>query len=411
MAEIRPERGLTPRAFLVGFMLVLVWLFYDCTLASTPALSTIELLYLIGFGAAFTLFGVTAVNQCLPDRHRLRPQELTIIYAMVAVAIPWGILVRGALESPIKLVIVYAEKDAEYLAWMKPPWCVGSDEAIDYFRRGGISFGQIPWKEWLTPMIYWGAMLLSFQAFAIFVVLLFRELFVEEEKLPFPLATVGQTLIEYRPTKSEKATREKLSRAVKIAFVVGLAVCLPGILSVSPESYSPIPMNVARYSTTTGLIPRQFLRLSWDPFVLCFLMFFPLDVLLTAVVFRVTLRIVLPVIMYWLAIHPAGVGDVTSENWMVNVLAIGGLVGLGFWTVFFNRSKIADAIKRALKGTHESRGSDPVSLRVIVVGLVLSFAAFVVLTLAWTATFIPTKPARALKNPPVRKANGTNIGR
>lgn len=379
MSGIRPERGLTPRAFLVGFVLVLVWLLYDCTLSGYAPLSTIELLYLIGFGAALTIFGVTAVNRALPEPRRLSPQELTVIYAMVAVAIPWGILVRGSLESPIKIAIIYANKDAEYLAWMKPPWCVGSDEAIDYFRRGGISFGQIPWKQWLTPMIYWGVMLLSFQAFAIFVVLLFRQLFVEEEKLPFPLATVGQSLIEYRPTKSGTASSEKLSRAVKVAFVVGLAVCLPGILSVTPESYSPIPMNVARYSTTTGLIPRQFLRLSWDPFVLCFLVFFPIDVLLTAVVFRVTLRIVLPVIMYWLAIHPAGVGDVTSENWMVNVLGIGGLVGLAFWTVFFNRRGIMGSIRRAFRGTRERRGSHPVGLRVIVVGLVLSFATFVAL--------------------------------
>jgi len=178
MSGIRPERGLTPRAFLVGFVLVLVWLLYDCTLSGYAPLSTIELLYLIGFGAAFTIFGVTAVNRALPEPRRLSPQELTVIYAMVAVAIPWGILVRGSLESPIKIAIIYANKDAEYLAWMKPPWCVGSDEAIDYFRRGGISFGQIPWKQWLTPMIYWGVMLLSFQAFAIFVVLLFRQLFL-----------------------------------------------------------------------------------------------------------------------------------------------------------------------------------------------------------------------------------------
>jgi len=379
MPEIRGERGLTPRAFIVGSLLVLVWLFYDCTLSGYAPLSTIELLYLIGFGAVFTLFAVTAVNHCLPERRRLTPRELTIIYAMVAVAIPWGVLVRGALESPIKIVVIYAGKDAEYLAWMKSPWCIESEEAIDYFRRGGIGFSQIPWKEWMTPMVYWGAMLLSFQAFAIFVVLLFRRHFVEEEKLPFPLATVGQSLVEYRPAASDDPAARKLSRAVRVAFVVGLAFCVPGILSVSPESHGPIPMNVAHYGTNTGLIPRQFILLSWDPFVLCFLIFFPIDVLLTAVVFRAGLQIVIPAVLYWLGIHMGGVGDLTSENWMINVLGMGGLVGLAFWTVFFNRGKIADAVKRGWRGTHEADGSDPTSPRVIVVGLVLSFAAFTAL--------------------------------
>jgi len=380
MPQTGTQRGLTPRAFAVGLVLVLLWLAFDCTLGNYYALATLDLLILIGFGALFTTFVVTFFNNRLAERRRLTPQELTVIYVMVAVAIPWGALLRGALESPIKMLVLFATKREAWLAWMKPPWCVDSEDAIDAFRQGGITIGQIPWHVWTRPILYWSGILLSFQALAWFAVLFFRELFIEEEKLPFPLASVGQTLIDYRPPTATDAASRRFGLGIRVAFVVGLLICMPGILSVTPESYRPIPMAPQFYGTTTGLIQGQSIRLTWDPFVLCFLMFFPVDVLMTVVVCHVTMRIAMPGLLRWLGLaRLGGIGDFFSEGWMLQVFGIGGLAGLVFWTLFFNRRKIVRSLRQAVRGGRSRDGNSPLGLRTIVIGLVLSASAFVVL--------------------------------
>ncbi|HUW57339.1 MAG TPA: DUF6785 family protein [Planctomycetota bacterium] len=376
MPELQPTRGLTPRAFTTGLVLVLAWVLYDCTLAVSPALYSIEVLYLFGFGAVFTLFVVQVVNGRMPEHRRLSVQELTVIYAMVAVAIPWGILIRGALEAPIKLLVVNTSKHDPSVNWLRDTdvWVTKSRDALEMFRRGGVKPWEIPWTEWGIPILYWSAILLSFQVFAISVVLFFRRLFIDEEKLPFPLATVGQSIVEYRPSRSEEASARKLRTAVRVAFFVGLLICLPGILSITPDAYTPIPMNSGYFGTQTGIIEGLSVNLSWDPFVLCFLMFFPLDVLFTVTVFYVGLNIVVPMVCLWSGIPKPDVGSIT-----LNVFGMGGLVGLAFWTVFFNRSSIAKGIRRALEGERSPEAGEPFGYRAILLTMVISFLVFMAL--------------------------------
>jgi len=373
MSELPAERpGFTARSVTIGLALVLVWLLYDCTLAVHPGLATIEMLYLIGFGAAFTVFGVQAVNNAVSERRRLSMQEMTVIYAMVAVAIPWGILIRSALEAPLKIAVLHTGAHDPAGGWLTSWWGTKSRDAIDLFRRGGVMPWDIPWREYRKPILYWGAILLSFQFFALSAVLLFRRIFIDEEKLPFPLAQVGASIIEYRPSTSAEEGARKFRNAVRIAFVAGLVFCLPAILSVTPEGYSPLPMNASYYGTNTGIIPGLSVTLCWDPFILCFLMFFPIDVLFTVTVFYVGLNIVVPVVFHWIGLPTPQVGV-----WTLHILGMGGLVGLAFWPAFFNRKLLARGIRRAFSGG--SSPGDPISMRVIVFGMALSLTAFVAL--------------------------------
>jgi hypothetical protein len=376
MPELQPARGFTFRAFLVGLLLVLLWLVYDCTLAIIAPLHAIEVLYLIGFGAVFTMFAVQMANGLLPESRRLSVHELTIVYTMVAVAIPWGIVIRGALEAPMKLLVVYTSPVDKSRGWLTPLWATKNPDAILDFRRGGLMPWQIQWSEWLRPILYWSLFLASFQAFCIFLVLFFRRLFIDEEKLPFPLATLGQSIVEYRPSKLEDASARTLSAAVKIAFVVGLLVCMPGIFSVTPDNPGSIPMNSAYYGTRVAPIPGLSLTISWDPFILCFLMFFPLDVLLTVTVVYVGVSVAFPMLIYGLGI-PLPKED--YEGLLTNICGVGGLVGLAFWTLFFNRSSIIGYLREAFRGGRKAGSNDPLGYRAVVIGMVASFAAFVVL--------------------------------
>ena len=374
MAKPYSESGFTARAFLIGLALVMVWLLYDCTLVVDEALGAIEMLYTMGFGAVFTVFVVGFFNRQLPKRTRLSRAELTVIYAMVAVAIPWGLLIRGALEAPLKYILLQSPPSHPTIDFMPSLWCTKNPDAIQMFARGGYMPWEIRWREWMKPIVYWGAMLLSFQLFAIFLVLFFRRIFIDREQLPFPLAAVGRNVIECEDVKPEDENARKFRLTVKIAFLIGLLICLPGILSVTPVSWSPIPMNSAYYGTRTGIIKGLSVVLSWDAFVLCFLMFFPLHVLFTVAVVYVGFNIVLPTVWLWLGIPDPGLTAFVSGGF-----GMGGLLALAVWPVFFNRSLVLDGLKRAFRGGRSPDSRDPFSLRVIMLGMVLSFGAFVYL--------------------------------
>ena len=374
MSESQGARGWTPRAIMIGLALVLAWLLYDCTLAVDPALNAIEVLYLIGFAAVFTMFAVQVGNRLVREDRRLTVAELTIIYAMVAVAIPWGILIRGALEAPIKIGIVYTGKTDPTPGFLTGLWVPKSRDAIELFRRGGVMPWDIPWSAWAKPILYWSALLVSFQLFAVFMVLFFRRIFIDEEKLPFPLAQVGQSIIEHRPPPENDAGERKLATAGWIAFGIGLAICAPAIQGITPYSTPSLPMDSSYYGTTTGLIPGTSIALSWDPFVLCFLMFFPTDVLLTVVTTYAGLNILVPVVCGWMGMAKPPVAD-----WTLQVCGMGGLVGLAFWSIFFNRGLIGDFVRRAFGRGPRGRGNEPMGYGVVVWGMVLSFFAFLAL--------------------------------
>ncbi|HUV39062.1 MAG TPA: DUF6785 family protein [Planctomycetota bacterium] len=377
MGDLETRPGLTKRSAAVGLTLVLGWLVYDATLAVDPSLANIETLYLIGFGALFTLFVVQWLNNRVSEQRRLTPPELTVIYTMLAVAIPFGILVRAALEGPMRRVILATARTDLSGKWLTPFWVTKSLDAREYFRRGGLMPGEIPWREWMTPILYWSAILIAFQLFAIFVVLLLRRLLIDQEKLPFPLAGVGRSIIEYRTPSGDDETSRKFRTVVRLAFILGLLFCLPAVLSITHDSANPITMNSGYYGTRSGIFGRFMVTLSWDPFVLCFLMFFPADVLLTTAVFYVTGDIVIRLACQWI-----GVPTPPVDTWMRHICGVGGLLGLAFWSLFFNRRLLRDAVRRALRGGRDPDSPEPFSFRVVFVGMVLSFAAFAVLFVA-----------------------------
>ncbi len=353
-------------------MCALLWFYYDCTLAVDSALGGIEMLYLIGFGAMFTTFLVRMLNNLFDKRKRLTVGELLVIFVMVAVAIPWGILIRAALEAPVKLAIIHRTRP-EPASWFTERWSPQSRDAIIAFARGGLGITEIPWREWIKPILYWSAMLLSFQCFAICLVLWFRRMFVEEERLPFPLATLGQSIIEHEPEAVKDPNANRFRTVVKVAFVLGLLACMPGILSVSADSHTPIPMNTSYYGTTTGIVRGLSVVLSWDPFVICFLLFFPIEVLFTVSVVHVGLKILVPTACLWFGVPTPDIG-----NFTFHAFGMGGMIGLGLWPLVFNWSVLKDMVLRALRGVPR-RDNDPASMRTISVLMIVSFVSFVVL--------------------------------
>ena len=64
-----------------------------------------------------------------------------------------------------------------------------------FWRR----FVAVPWVNWVKPLISWGIFLLSLVGTVLFMTLVFRRQWVENERLSFPLASVYISLIEDPP--------------------------------------------------------------------------------------------------------------------------------------------------------------------------------------------------------------------
>lgn len=125
--------------------------------------------------------------------------DLLVAFAMmlVASAIPdWGLVqmwvctVTGwdYFQSPENQ---WADLFIQYI----PKWAVVSDsDAIRYLYEGlpvGVSF---PWQSWVGPVLFWFTFFVALHLGTISLMVLFRRLWVENERLAFPMMQFGAEL-------------------------------------------------------------------------------------------------------------------------------------------------------------------------------------------------------------------------
>ncbi len=87
-------------------------------------------------------------------------------------------------------------------------------------RRHGSLLGGIaavPWSAWIRPAIAWGTFFGLLFAGVLFLTLIFRHQWVENERLPFPLASVYLSLIE-EPRRGRAVNRLFGSKVFWIIF-------------------------------------------------------------------------------------------------------------------------------------------------------------------------------------------------
>lgn len=342
-SAVRPQAprtsGLTPRALVIGGLLSGLWVLYVCLLVYEVPLWSAQSMLLMGFGSAFTLWGLTFLNGWFSERTRLTVRELTIVYVMVGTAIPAGILARGAIESPVLIAVTYTTPDDLTPGWLTsagylPP----SVSAMRRLREGQVALNEIPWGLWWRPIAFLTGTLLAMEVFALSLVILLKRIFIDEERLPFPMAELQAEIITHTPTHERRDT--KLAVVLRVAFVLGLLICVPNLLGVPDSHIFPAADAGA---TAVPIASGISVNLSLDPFVLCFLVFFPLDVLLTASLGYLTLQVLVPAFCIWM-----GLGTVAID--VSNICGAGGLLGLAVWPLVFNRRLIARKFRDFLSG-------------------------------------------------------------
>jgi hypothetical protein len=101
----------------------------------------------------------------------------------------------------------------------------------------------VPWSAWVKPALAWGTFFAMLFGAVLFLTLIFRRQWVDNERLPFPLASVFMSLIE-PPAPGRAFNRLLSSRAFWIMFG---AVCvihgLGGLSKYDPQHFPELPMS------------------------------------------------------------------------------------------------------------------------------------------------------------------------
>lgn len=101
----------------------------------------------------------------------------------------------------------------------------------------------VPWGAWLTPALTWGALLLGLWVMMLCLVVLVHRQWAENERLPFPLASVYLALIE--PPEKGRALNG-LFRARSFWLAAGAVLCvqaLNGLHQYDPQHWPQIPLG------------------------------------------------------------------------------------------------------------------------------------------------------------------------
>jgi hypothetical protein len=210
-----PKPGITWRSVLLGIIGTV--LICGLTPYNDYALNNT---YLVGnnlpLGVVMGLFlFVVIVNGPLSrwwSRHAFSSGELTVAMAMtmISCALPSGGLMRY-FPASIIMPFYHAQSNAEYLSLLErlqlPTWLLPSfngdtprqwmhDPIVRGFAYRWRADEPVPYWAWVVPAITWGIFLFSMYGALICLVTLVRRQWVDNERLPFPLAQIQIALVE-----------------------------------------------------------------------------------------------------------------------------------------------------------------------------------------------------------------------
>jgi len=147
-------------------------------------------------GAAFFYFFLIVLINGIIDRTNkrisLKPEELIIIFGMMAVAcaIPtWGF----ALNLIPLLPGVYYYSDPSwkenFIPYINKLITVNNKDAINWFFEGLPKGYKIPWDQWILPLTLWFILIFSVYLLSILIMYFLSKRWLEEERLLYPLTT------------------------------------------------------------------------------------------------------------------------------------------------------------------------------------------------------------------------------
>ena len=159
------------------------------------------------FAAILLISLVNGVVRRLAPRHALREAELLTILAIgfVGAVIPTS-GITGFLMGVLASVYYFATPENQWAAYVHPTipgWAVPTNEhqAMTWFFEGLPPGQAVPYRAWIGPLFWWMLFLLALGGVCFCISVILRRQWVRNERLLYPLASVGAALTQETPNR------------------------------------------------------------------------------------------------------------------------------------------------------------------------------------------------------------------
>ncbi|RLI25703.1 hypothetical protein DRO57_03305 [Candidatus Bathyarchaeota archaeon] len=329
-------------------------------------------------------------------RERLGIKTLAYLYISSIVAsyfinYPWAIGQRYLYASR------YTE--GELGATVIPDFMAPPPEVCKVLATGG----PIDWSAWATPIMWFWLHNITMGLFMLSVATLFRRLWIDVEKVPFP-----QTLVAYELARNNLRERG-WGKLFIIGVVIGLAFQIPvtftGIFPWFPDIYG-VKYRTCPHLTRwiggdepLGAIPGM-MSMNYNPPVVAMAYMAPLSVLLSTWFFALVYIISVQV-AYYMGYY-TGITDIgtcgrfwchpsptTDPPLKFGAIAIGALIMMGIMHLILNRGYLAETFSAVFKGSSGAEEEkEAMSYKTIFIMMAVTFIATIAFWMWSTLSFI-----------------------
>jgi len=265
---------------IIGLFLLLIntyWVFMGSEVWHSTQLTIASLF----FNAVFTLLVLVLINlviQRITPKHALTQADLLMIYTMIVMlSTISGHPMMGYLLPAIEHPFWFATEENEWEQLFSnylPTWLVVHDkDALQgYFQGNSTLYTAKHLKAWLTPVLSWSAFVIVLWMVLMFMSVLLRKQWMENEKLSYPIVQlpVAMTSDPKRFFKN-KFMWIGFGIAASIEIWNGFAFIYPTLPMLQVKNYAVGQFN-SRPWDAMGTI-----NTSFYPFVIGIMFFTPLD--------------------------------------------------------------------------------------------------------------------------------------
>ncbi|MFA5646017.1 MAG: DUF6785 family protein [Candidatus Ratteibacteria bacterium] len=324
--------------------------------------------------AIFLIFWLTLGNFFLKKRFpmtALSSSEMILIYIMMIVScvIPtMGLtLYLIPLISGVKYYATPQNQwDTKIIPYIKENLIVQDGTAVKWFYEGLPKGEQIPWSAWSTPLLSWIPLILAIFLVMIFIMVLLRKQWVENEKLNYPMTKAPLELIHAQ--ENNIFTNKLFWLGLSIPFLLGCMNGLHFYFPLFPET--KMVYSIPIFRRTMSLM----LRISFPMIGFTYFVNLPLAFSLWFFCLFTTAQ--------------QGIMNITglsSTEWLpytfnaiLGYQSFGGLLVLVFYGFFISRLHFATVIRNVFLRQEDNSGKEEIisykfALLGICIGLVFIF--------------------------------------
>jgi len=342
-----------------------------------PAVGALLLLTLLGLGL-----------RRLSKRLRLSEAQVLYVYVFLCIAVTMSSVGVARLLFPNITAVYYfqtPENDFASLQKYMPTWLTPQDPKVIQDMYEGAADGRVPWRAWALPLTMWTLFLTAWGVSMLGVMALFRQQWVDKERLTFPIA---QLVLDIADQQGRRVLGGFFGNPLMwIGFVLACLFNISNILRAWNPAIPAMGQNydIGRLFTERPLSAIRPLSIAWRPENIGLGYLVSTEITLSVWVFYLALRLA--------NVMATGAGLEIPGFPFDREQSFGAYVALGIFLVWVGRFQLRDILSRALTYGREAVDPDePMSSRTAVLcalgGLTFMLAFAIKAGMLWWTALI-----------------------